>query len=54
MTRFRFRNLQIARPPKQNLGGEGPQTDEHLSQSPFTSQIFLDDDILLQGVYIVN
>ncbi len=26
--------------------GSGPQTDRHLTQSPFTGQFFLDDDIL--------
>jgi hypothetical protein len=23
-----------------NLGGEGPQTDKHLPQSPFTDKLF--------------
>jgi hypothetical protein len=27
---------------------------EHLPQNPFTGQFFLDDNILLNGVYIVN
>ncbi len=34
------KTYKIARPPQRNLGGEGPQTDKHLSQSPFTCKLF--------------
>jgi hypothetical protein len=36
--------------PKQNLVW-GPQTDKHLTQSPFTGKFFLDDDVLLWRLY---
>ncbi len=45
-----FRAYKFARPPKKNVGEEGPQTDKNLPQSPFTGQ-FLDDDILLWCLY---
>ncbi len=32
----RFRTYKIKIPTNKNLGGEGPQTDKHLPQSPFT------------------